>query len=126
MMSAAIILTIAAFTAFILKKCLDNRKNKYYRLSFPPGPKPWPIIGNALELPTSAPWVSYAKWGKVYGMFTSLSLAHLFIVHTGDIIYASALGNHIVIVNSEKIAVDLCEKRSTIYSSKPRIPSTEL
>ena len=75
-MSAAIILAIVALAVFTLKKYLDNRK--YHRLPFPPGPKPWPIIGNALDLTMSAPWVSYAKWSKVYGTFSVAFCVTLF------------------------------------------------
>lgn len=30
-----------------------------------------------------------------------------------------ALGQNIVVINSEKVAIDLLEKRSHIYSSRP-------
>ena len=41
------------------------------RLPLPPGPKPWPIIGNALDMPTIKPWEQYREWCKTYsGSFT--------------------------------------------------------
>jgi hypothetical protein len=36
---------------------------------FPPGPKGLPLIGNIADLPTSQPWVTFAKWGEIYGKF---------------------------------------------------------
>ena len=33
----------------------------------PPGPRGWPIIGNALNLPSSKYWLTYDRWAKVYG-----------------------------------------------------------
>ncbi|EPT00020.1 hypothetical protein FOMPIDRAFT_91063 [Fomitopsis schrenkii] len=39
---------------------------------------------------------------------------------TGDLIYTEVLGNRNIIINSHKVAKDLLEKRSGIYSSRPR------
>ena len=38
----------------------------------------------------------------------------------GDIIYARLLSKPVVVVNSEEVARDLFELRSTIYSDKPQ------
>ncbi|KAJ7811371.1 cytochrome P450 [Mycena leptocephala] len=35
-------------------------------LPFPPGPSPRPVIGNARELPTKLPWLTYKEWGLQY------------------------------------------------------------
>ena len=42
-------------------------------------------------------------------------------VSTGDLIYMDVMGQAIVVINSLKIATDLLEKRSTIYSDRPDI-----
>ncbi|KAF8139501.1 cytochrome P450 [Mycena galopus ATCC 62051] len=80
-------------------------------LPFPPGPTPQPLVGNLRELPTKLPWLTYTEWGLQYG---------------SDIIHASALGQHIVVVNSVKTAVEFFEKRSHIYSDRPVITMVEL
>jgi hypothetical protein len=69
----------------------------------PPGPRPWPIIGNILDIPSAYEWVTFTEWGKKYGGICSVV----------------AFGQTIVVVNSAKIAVDLLEKRSSIYSHRP-------
>lgn len=33
----------------------------------PPGPKPLPLIGNALNLTTKELWLRATEWGKEYG-----------------------------------------------------------
>jgi hypothetical protein len=34
---------------------------------YPPGPKPRFLIGNFYDIPTEAPWLTYAEWGNRYG-----------------------------------------------------------
>jgi hypothetical protein len=34
---------------------------------FPPGPKPLPLIGNALNLTTKELWLRATEWSKQYG-----------------------------------------------------------
>lgn len=33
----------------------------------PPGPKGYPVIGNALDMPKSHEWIAYEEWGKELG-----------------------------------------------------------
>ena len=40
------------------------------KLALPPGPKPLPIVGNALEMPTVRPWEKYQKWYDMYSKCT--------------------------------------------------------
>jgi hypothetical protein len=37
------------------------------RLSLPPGPKGWPLIGNLLDIPQSNFVKTYAEWARKYG-----------------------------------------------------------
>ena len=50
----------------------------------------------------------------------------LFRGTTGDILHASAFGNHVVVLNNRKLAEDLFEKRAQLYSDRPDIPIVEL
>ncbi|CDO76961.1 hypothetical protein BN946_scf184281.g8 [Trametes cinnabarina] len=72
----------------------------------PPGPTGWPIVGNVLDMPASYHWRTFADWGKQWG----------------DIISVSLLGQTLVIVNSPRHAIDMLEKKSTIYSSRASVP----
>ncbi|KAJ6483827.1 cytochrome P450 [Mycena vitilis] len=74
-------------------------------LPSPPGPRPSFIIGNLRDLPLEQQWLTFTEWGKQYG----------------DIVHASAFGDHLVILNSLKAATDLLEKRARIYSDRPSI-----
>ena len=35
---------------------------------YPPGPKPWPIIGNLLDSPKQSQWTAYAEMSKEHGL----------------------------------------------------------
>ncbi|RDL40570.1 uncharacterized protein BP5553_00549 [Venustampulla echinocandica] len=73
---------------------------KWYRL--PPGPLPIPFIGN--RLPALRPWVHLQQWSKIYGP--------IFTIWVGR--------QPTIVISDPKIAVDLMEKRSSKYSSRPR------
>lgn len=36
--------------------------------ALPPGPKGWPILGNALDWPSEYQWLTLAKWSDKWGM----------------------------------------------------------
>jgi hypothetical protein len=42
------------------------------------------------------------------------------VIRVGDVIFFKALGRSIVVLNSVQAAVDLLDKRSAIYSDRPR------
>ncbi|KAF9818570.1 hypothetical protein IEO21_02675 [Rhodonia placenta] len=75
------------------------------RRSMPPGPFRWPLIGSALQMPQVHPWLTYSRWACVYG----------------DIFYLDALGQHIIVINSAKVARELLDRRSSIYSGRPHL-----
>ncbi len=33
----------------------------------PPGPKGLPLVGNILDMPSEKEWLTFAKWGELYG-----------------------------------------------------------
>jgi len=76
------------------------------KLPLPPGPKPLPIIGNVLDMPTSNPWETYREWCEQY---------------KSDLIFVQLPMQPTIIVGTAKAALELFEKRSQIYSD--RVPS---
>ncbi|KDQ59121.1 hypothetical protein JAAARDRAFT_127559 [Jaapia argillacea MUCL 33604] len=86
---------------FFIQQFLSRR-----RLPLPPGPKPLPLLGNVLDMPSDYPWLTYDKWRQQYG----------------DIISLQAFGHTIVIIGSAEVAYDLFEKRSSIYSDRMLSP----
>ena len=54
---------------------------------------------------------------------TDIAIDPLYI---GDIIFVNVLGKNVVFLNSEKVATDLLDKRSIIYSDRPYFPVHEM
>ncbi|KAI0269994.1 cytochrome P450 [Gloeopeniophorella convolvens] len=83
-------------------------RKKRHALPLPPGPRGLPLIGNVLDMPSRNPWLTYLQWSKQYN---------------SDVVHANALGTHIIVLNSSKAVHELFEKRSSIYSDRPQLPS---
>ncbi|SJL03008.1 related to cytochrome P450 CYP2 subfamily [Armillaria ostoyae] len=69
----------------------------------PPGPRGLPLIGNLIDMPSDKEWFTFARWGKEYG----------------DIASVSVLGQRIVILNPAQVAIDMLDKKSSIFSDRP-------
>ncbi|KAG2152780.1 cytochrome P450 [Suillus clintonianus] len=79
-------------------------------LPLPPGPRPLPFLGNIFDIDMVHPWRTYSEWKKRYGPIVSCRL----------------IGQTVVIINSEKIARQLLDQRSAIYSDRPAGPVPKL
>lgn len=44
----------------------DYRRRRGF--PYPPGPKPWPIIGNLLDSPKQSQWTTYTEMSKKHGL----------------------------------------------------------
>ncbi|KAF9445055.1 cytochrome P450, partial [Macrolepiota fuliginosa MF-IS2] len=85
----------------------NYRHRQMSTLPYPPGLPRWPIVGNAFSFP--------------------LTHMHIFFKNLGDrlgtnIMYMEALGRQFIILNDIRMAKDLLEKRSGLYSSRPELP----
>ncbi|KAF9483153.1 cytochrome P450 [Pholiota conissans] len=104
LLSMGVLPTIASgLVAFVmlrlLTKLATNKNRKYL-----PGPPRLPLIGNLLQMPATDAWETYLKWRDTYG----------------DAIYLEVLGAPVVVLNTYQACIDLLEKRSDIYSDRPR------
>ncbi|KAI0066940.1 cytochrome P450 [Artomyces pyxidatus] len=70
----------------------------------PPGPRGWPLVGNAFSI-GKAQWLTYTDWKRQYG----------------DVVYFTAFGQPMIILNTLKAARDLFDRRAVIYSDRPNL-----
>ncbi|GJE86537.1 cytochrome P450 [Phanerochaete sordida] len=98
----AVDIVVALLGVYLVRAIIARRSS---RLPHPPGPKGLPIIGNVADMPKSHEWHKFSEWGEKYG----------------DIIYLNLLGQPMVVLNSAQHAIALLDKRSTLYSDRPKL-----
>ncbi|EEB88921.1 hypothetical protein MPER_13047, partial [Moniliophthora perniciosa FA553] len=97
----------ALLAGFLIWYCRSIRRFSGY----PPGPGPWPLIGNLFDIPTIKPWKTFFEWGRLYG---------------ADLVHFEVLGQHCIVINSRELVHELFEKRSRSYSGRPYLATLEL
>src|SRR5712675_552189 len=99
---------------YLLSVFRDHRRRG--GLPYPPGPPPWPIIGNILDIPKDAPWIAYVDMSRKYGTHnitgdTCLSLLKLTSTFQDDVICLRVFSEVVIVLNSLSALKDLLEKR---------------
>ncbi|KAJ8520725.1 hypothetical protein ONZ45_g2492 [Pleurotus djamor] len=96
---------IVAATACLVVYKVIQHFNSRPALPLPPGPPADPFIGHLRKFPTNTPETVFHEWAKQFG----------------DVIHLDVLGRSIIVLDSYQAAVDLLEKRSALYSDRPRV-----
>ncbi|KAJ7146683.1 cytochrome P450 [Mycena epipterygia] len=86
--------------------CGIRWKRTRSRLPLPPGPKKLPLVGNLFDIPAERQWETYHQWSKEID---------------SDIIHVDAAGTSIVVLSSMEAIRELFERRSSLYSDRPRM-----
>ena len=95
------------------------------QVPLPPGPKGLPLLANLMDLPRLQPFVTFAKWGEIYGIsIPAPSTSGSSDLYAGGIVHINVLGNSIIILNDAKHAIDMLAKKSRIYSDRPTLMMT--
>lgn len=95
---------ILLFVCFVYTVVFWSRQSKP-AIPTPPGPKPWPLIGNIFDLTAHELWLRVTKWSKIYG----------------DVVFIHVFGQGLLFLNTAEAASDLLDGRGSIYSDKPRL-----
>ncbi|KAG2069085.1 cytochrome P450 [Suillus decipiens] len=100
------VLTISCVVITALRWFIKNKQNKQ---RLPPGPVPLPLLGNFLSIDTKEPWLTYTEWGATHG----------------GLVFVRLLDQDVVLINSQRVAQALLDKRSRIYSDRPHLATLE-
>ncbi|KAF4610285.1 hypothetical protein D9613_010679 [Agrocybe pediades] len=106
----ALDIALVLLTAAVVYWILHSGRRPTSSLPKPPGPKPWPVIGNLLDMPRKQEWETFSEWATTYG----------------DIVYVNVAGHPILILNTVEVVTDLLLERSMIYSDRPSLPLVDL
>ncbi|KAG1845229.1 cytochrome P450 [Suillus tomentosus] len=103
-MAPTVVLALAliALISFVVVQSLQKKRDTK-KHPLPPGPPPLPFVGNVIGIDPDHPWLAYSRWGTEYG----------------EIVYSRLFSQDIVIINSERVAHDLLDRRSHNYSTRP-------
>ena len=105
------ILLMSIIYLFLSKHQLKRNK-KMSTHPLPPGPKPWPIVGNIPEMLKNKPTF---RW------------IHQLMVDMNTEIACIRLGNvHIIPITSPEISREFLKKQDSIFSSRPTIMAADL
>ncbi|KAH9051189.1 cytochrome P450 [Lactarius deliciosus] len=90
----------------------------------PPGPRGLPLLGNILQL-RCPQWLTFVNLASgtnniVGHVFLSVAVWYSLIPCLGDVFYLNAIGQDIVVFNTQKAVADLLDRRAAIYSDRPR------
>ncbi|KAG1780854.1 cytochrome P450 [Suillus placidus] len=101
-------ISLVAICAFLLvvwpfRARLKGSFNRNPQYPLPPGPPRSLLVGNLLDIPRFRAWHKFLQWKDQYG----------------DVVYAEALGNSILILNTIESVTDLLVKKPSIYSDRP-------
>ena len=90
--------------------------------SLPPSPPADFLVGHLWKLPRGYLWRAFADWAKHYGEHRLYILCprNFNIVDPGNIFYLNFLGNGVIVLNSIEDARELLDRRSALYSSRPK------
>ncbi|KAH8105245.1 cytochrome P450 [Cristinia sonorae] len=102
---AALVLA-SAIVILVWRKWSSSKR----QLPLPPGPRRKWFIGNLLDFPTTRPWLAFRDWSNEHGNLLFIDLPF----------------RPIIVIGSAKVANDLLDNRSTIYSGRPYSVMMEL
>lgn len=110
---------LVAIALYLVFRVTFSRRQNTSR-ALPPGPKPWPLLGNLGAFPKGAEGPHFGRHKALYGVSYCLHQCEKFCeLFAGPVSSVRALGTTLIILNDKECVFDLLERRSSIYSGRP-------
>ncbi|KFV63846.1 Cytochrome P450 1B1, partial [Dryobates pubescens] len=106
---SSLLLLLCLLAAIHLGKVLMQQRRRQGQRRAPPGPFPWPLIGNAAQL-GSAPHLSFARLASTYGAVFQLRLGRW----------------PVVVLNGERAIRQALVRQGAAFAGRPPFPSFRL
>ncbi|KAH7342128.1 O-methylsterigmatocystin oxidoreductase [Rhizoctonia solani] len=101
MSDTLVLISLVIATGLLTYKLYKDRQR--HKLNLPPGPRSYPVIGHLLSIPTEYEHLKFMELGRELG---------------SKVFTLSAFGTTIIVLNDKDDAMNLLDKRSTIYSDR--------
>ncbi|CAK5277831.1 unnamed protein product [Mycena citricolor] len=101
----SLITLAAAFSVVVVLRRFFGSKSSSPAPPLPPGPRKLPFVGNLFSVSKGREWEAYARLGRELN---------------SDIIHLDMAGTHLIVLNSAQAVDDLLNKKSALYSDRPR------
>ncbi|KAH9897587.1 cytochrome P450 [Xylariomycetidae sp. FL2044] len=97
----AIVAAIVGVVIYVVSRTPYQR----FPCPLPPSPPAEPVLGHIRRLPMENAHLKHMEYAKQYD---------------SDIVYFNVLGNHMVVLNTQKVANEILDKRGANYQDRPR------
>ncbi|XP_069624259.1 cytochrome P450 2K6-like [Ranitomeya imitator] len=96
---------LSIVTCIFLATVMYKQKERVHP-NYPPGPKPWPIIGNILNLDVQKPYLSFQELAKTYGPVYSIKIGV----------------QEMVVLSGYDVVKEALVNRAEMFTDRPNIP----
>ncbi|XP_077147756.1 cytochrome P450 2K1-like [Ranitomeya variabilis] len=96
---------LSVVTCIFLATVMYKQKERVHP-NYPPGPKPWPIIGNILNLDVQKPYLSFQELAKTYGPVYSIKIGV----------------QEMVVLSGYDVVKEALVNQAEVFTDRPNIP----
>lgn len=114
-METILIVGSLAITIAIASRYIPNFSKNY-----PPGPRKHWLVDNLYDMPIRVDWDKLRSWQHKFGTWLVRIPSPIDSAIAGDMVYLTAFGKSVLILNTPTAIKDVLEKRAKNFSHRPQ------